>query len=137
MSLRSVYVNGVVASVALAALAIAVLGGPAQSEAGQSVKCFGKKATIVGTSADDRIKGTPGRDVIVGAEGDDFIRGRERQPELAHQIAGAGVPMRLKRDDHARRPRGASRRVSGAIDAQTSRRRPARSPTSLVASPAK
>ena len=59
MSVRSFYVYGAVASSLLAALALAVVSGPAKSEAGpsakkgQSVKCFGKKATIIGTKKSD------------------------------------------------------------------------------------
>ena len=37
--------------------------------------CFGKRATIVGTSKADMIEGTPGRDVIVGLGGRDHVRG--------------------------------------------------------------
>jgi Ca2+-binding RTX toxin-like protein len=39
-------------------------------------KCFGKRATIVGTGQDDNIKGRGGRDVIVGLGGHDRINGR-------------------------------------------------------------
>jgi Ca2+-binding RTX toxin-like protein len=38
-------------------------------------KCFGKKATIVGTRKADNIKGTPKADVIVGLGGSDVIKG--------------------------------------------------------------
>lgn len=38
-------------------------------------RCFGKRATILGTRRADRIRGTSGRDVIVGAGGDDTIFG--------------------------------------------------------------
>ena len=37
-------------------------------------KCFGRKATIKGTTADDEIVGTSKRDVIVGGFGDDIIK---------------------------------------------------------------
>lgn len=37
--------------------------------------CFGERATIVGSSGDDRIRGTAGDDVIVGLGGADEIRG--------------------------------------------------------------
>lgn len=37
--------------------------------------CFGRVPTIVGTSGDDFIEGTPGRDVIAGLEGNDTIQG--------------------------------------------------------------
>lgn len=39
-------------------------------------KCFGKRATIVGTNKGERIVGTPRADVIVGKGGDDTIFGR-------------------------------------------------------------
>jgi Ca2+-binding RTX toxin-like protein len=38
-------------------------------------KCFGKKATIVGTAKADHIKGTAKADVIVGLAGNDVIKG--------------------------------------------------------------
>jgi uncharacterized delta-60 repeat protein len=41
-----------------------------------SARCQGKIATIVGTTADDRLVGTPRRDVIVGLGGADVVYGR-------------------------------------------------------------
>jgi Ca2+-binding RTX toxin-like protein len=38
-------------------------------------RCFGKRATIVGTAKADRMRGTKGRDVIVGLGGNDKISG--------------------------------------------------------------
>jgi uncharacterized repeat protein (TIGR01451 family) len=38
-------------------------------------RCFGKPATICGTSGRDRLTGTAGRDVIVGLQGNDTITG--------------------------------------------------------------
>jgi Ca2+-binding RTX toxin-like protein len=38
-------------------------------------KCFGKKATIVGTAKADQIKGTAKADVIVGGGGGDVVKG--------------------------------------------------------------
>jgi Ca2+-binding RTX toxin-like protein len=38
-------------------------------------RCHGRKATIVGTDANDTLQGTPERDVIWGAKGDDLIYG--------------------------------------------------------------
>ena len=40
-------------------------------------RCFGKAATIVGTSGRDRLIGTSRRDVIVGRGGDDRLDGRD------------------------------------------------------------
>lgn len=37
--------------------------------------CYGKQATIIGTSGNDQLRGTPGADVIVGLGGDDIIDG--------------------------------------------------------------
>lgn len=47
---------------------------PAHSAGGQ--RCGGRLPTIVGTVADDRIRGTKRADVIVGLTGRDIIRGR-------------------------------------------------------------
>jgi Ca2+-binding RTX toxin-like protein len=38
--------------------------------------CFGKRATLVGSSGDDVLVGTPGPDVIVARAGDDVVRSR-------------------------------------------------------------
>ena len=38
-------------------------------------RCFGKRATICGTSGHDRLTGTAGRDVIIGLQGNDTIKG--------------------------------------------------------------
>jgi Ca2+-binding RTX toxin-like protein len=46
------------------------------SAAQQGPTCFGEPATIVGTSAKNRLRGTPGSDVIVGLGGRDRIAGR-------------------------------------------------------------
>ena len=46
-----------------------------QVAAAAEPRCFGKKATIVGTQEGDHIKGTPGADVILGLGGSDVIRG--------------------------------------------------------------
>lgn len=54
----------------LAALGLAV---PAPAQA--SATCHGVRVTILGTSGDDRLRGTPGRDVISGLGGDDRLRG--------------------------------------------------------------
>ena len=45
------------------------------SHDGAPRKCFGVKATIVGTDGDDVIRGGPGPDVIVGLDGDDEVYG--------------------------------------------------------------
>ncbi len=43
---------------------------------GSAPRCFGKKATIVGTQRDDRIKGTDRDDVILALGGKDAVNGR-------------------------------------------------------------
>lgn len=48
--------------------------GPARAQTAYS--CRGQRATIVGSSAGDRLVGTPHKDVIVGRGGDDRIDGR-------------------------------------------------------------
>ena len=42
---------------------------------GCPITCKGKPATIVGTSGDDRLSGTPAADVIVGVGGNDKLSG--------------------------------------------------------------
>lgn len=48
----------------------------AASVSAASFKCFGKRATIVGTAGDDVLTGTRGPDVFVGRGGDDVIEAR-------------------------------------------------------------
>ena len=48
----------------------------AAAPAAADLECFGDTATIVGTPADDVIRGTNGPDVIVAGRGDDRINGR-------------------------------------------------------------
>jgi Ca2+-binding RTX toxin-like protein len=61
-----------IAGVALAAV-VFVAAAPAPEE--EDPRCRGRLATIVGTSGDDVLHGTPSRDVIWGGEGDDTIHG--------------------------------------------------------------
>lgn len=56
-------------------LATSVLATPATAAV---PRCFGEKATIVGTSADDVLNGSSRRDVIAGRGGDDVIKGHGR-----------------------------------------------------------
>jgi Ca2+-binding RTX toxin-like protein len=60
---------------ALTPAIIVVIGIVAVPASAAVPRCFGRLATIVGTSRDDRLTGTSGRDVIHGRGGDDFIRG--------------------------------------------------------------
>jgi Ca2+-binding RTX toxin-like protein len=57
-------------TVGLAALCLAATATTARAQ-----KCEHYKATISGTTGDDRLRGTPGTDVIVGQTGDDRISG--------------------------------------------------------------
>jgi Ca2+-binding RTX toxin-like protein len=59
--------------VAAVLLAVSVIAPPG---AAAVPRCFGKRATIVGTGGRDRIKGTPRADVIVGLGGRDVINGK-------------------------------------------------------------
>jgi Ca2+-binding RTX toxin-like protein len=60
---------------ALTPAILVVIGIVAVPASAAVPRCFGRLATIVGTSRDDRLTGTSGRDVIHGRGGDDFIRG--------------------------------------------------------------
>lgn len=61
--------------VALSSASLLVIGILAMLASAAVPRCFGEKATIVGTAGDDRLRGTEGRDVIVGRGGEDLIRG--------------------------------------------------------------
>jgi uncharacterized delta-60 repeat protein len=56
-------------------LAAARLEGDPAGAAAKNAKCAGKKATIIGTNAKDKLKGTKKRDVIAGLGGKDTIKG--------------------------------------------------------------
>jgi hypothetical protein len=68
----------VMRAVAGAAVAVpGLVGWWVTSDAGAAPpRCFGRRPTIVGTAADDRLVGTVEADVIVGLGGDDDIEGR-------------------------------------------------------------
>lgn len=68
------------ARVMLIVVPVLLLGASvlAPSAAAAVPRCFGERATIVGTSGDDVLNGTSRRDVIVGRGGDDVIKGRGR-----------------------------------------------------------
>ena len=69
--------RGSISWIVIAALGIALLAVPIAREADAATpKCSGKKATIVGTSGSDTIRGTRRADVIVAKGGKDTIRGR-------------------------------------------------------------
>jgi Ca2+-binding RTX toxin-like protein len=67
--------RGVVVLVSMATLVVGLLVAPS---AAAVPRCFGEKATIVGTNGDDVLVGTKRVDVIVGLRGDDTISGRKK-----------------------------------------------------------
>lgn len=71
----------------LALLSAGLLSIPSFAWAGDSVLCFRRVPTIIGTENDERIPGTSGRDVIFGGGGMDLILGREGKDVIC---GGAG-----------------------------------------------
>lgn len=70
------------------------------ASAAPALTCGGLEVTIVGTSGDDVIDGTPGHDVIAGLEGDDEIRGADGEDTICggpgdDYIEGQGDEDRL------------------------------------------
>lgn len=59
-----------------AVLGVAFVASSVQAGSSQSLTCLGKRATMTGTSGDDRISGTAKRDVIAAAEGNDVVDAR-------------------------------------------------------------
>lgn len=78
---------------------VVVIGVVAVSASAAVPRCFGKAATIVGTSRNDRLKGTQGRDVIHGRGGDDLIRGLAGNDLLC---GGRGSDLLIGRDGRDR-----------------------------------
>jgi Ca2+-binding RTX toxin-like protein len=78
---------------------VVVIGVVAVPASAAVPRCFGKAATIVGTSRDDRLKGTQGRDVIHGRGGDDLIRGLAGNDLLC---GGGGSDLLIGRDGRDR-----------------------------------
>jgi Ca2+-binding RTX toxin-like protein len=72
MRTRVRFVTIVLASTVLVGVFLAAAAG---SVSAATPKCFGKKATIVGTDKADLLKGTNKVDVIVGLGGNDTIKG--------------------------------------------------------------
>lgn len=60
--------------------------------------CFGERATIVGTSDDDRIEGTDGRDVILALGGDDVIEGDDGNDRICGGVGADRIDGRYGRD---------------------------------------
>ena len=71
MRTRVRFITAVLASTVLVGAFLAAAAG---SAAAATPKCFGKKATIVGTNKADVLKGTAKADVIVGLGGNDEVK---------------------------------------------------------------
>jgi Ca2+-binding RTX toxin-like protein len=84
---------------ALACGALLTLSVPAAASATSTPTCFGKAATIVGTTGDDSLTGTTGPDVIVGLSGNDSISGLEGDDRLCGG-KGADTLVGGDGDDH-------------------------------------
>jgi Ca2+-binding RTX toxin-like protein len=82
-----------------ASVIVVVMGVVAVPASAAVPRCFGKVATIVGTSGNDRLRGTPGRDVIHGRGGDDLIRGLAGNDLLC---GGGGSDLLIGRDGRDR-----------------------------------
>ena len=67
--------SGITIGLAVLAAAFVAHAGAATEPAAGAPRCHGHKATIVGTSGDDVLRGTPQRDVIWGGPGNDVIYG--------------------------------------------------------------
>lgn len=80
-------------SVGLLTMAAQVAVSPQAADAATPL-CFGKRATIVGTSGPDRIIGTDGPDVIVGLGGSDVISGRRGSDRICAG-SNSGAPDRV------------------------------------------
>ena len=78
---------------------VVVIGVVAVPASAAVPRCFGKTATIVGTSRNDRLKGTQGRDVIHGRGGDDLIEGLAGNDLLC---GGRGSDLLIGRDGRDR-----------------------------------
>lgn len=52
------------------AMVVRYVGGSSRA------RCMGRRATVVGTRAEEELVGTPGRDVIAALSGDDVVQGR-------------------------------------------------------------
>lgn len=59
----------------LAVFAVSAGAASSSPEEEEVARCHGRRASIVGTEADDVLRGTPHRDVIWGGGGDDIILG--------------------------------------------------------------
>lgn len=85
---------------------VVLFAGMLPDAAAARPRCRGKRATVVGTTTADRLKGTSSRDVIVGRAGDDRIDGR----------GGADLICGGRGDDRVRGAAGADRLWGGPGD---------------------
>ncbi len=86
--MRAMRIIGVGGTCGLALTLVTVL--PAQAKV---PKCFGKRATIIGTTGSDRLEGTPGPDVIVGLGGQDLILGGRGDDLICGNSNPSGRPF--------------------------------------------
>lgn len=75
----------------------AIADGPHAHHA--AVRCGRHRATIVGTSGDDKIEGTDGRDVIVGRGGDDTIIGNDGKDVICGGLGSDTIDGRYGADE--------------------------------------
>lgn len=96
--------TGLTLILAVALIAASTLPSPASA----APRCFGKRATIVGTKHDDHLVGTPRRDVIVARAGSDEVRARggndricttDRQGDYFDFVHGGGGADRVRAHD--------------------------------------
>lgn len=66
----------IVVALCLAAMGLTVSAAASVEADKRTPKCFGKKATIVGTSKSEKLRGTSGDDVIVAKGGSDTIKAK-------------------------------------------------------------
>lgn len=106
------------AAVIVVAIGSVSLGDASAASAAGGL-CFGRAATISGTSGQDRLVGTRGADVIVAGKGNDLIRGRGGNDRIC---PGAGWD-RVRAGDGDDRVDGGSGGDTLAGDAGTDRLR--------------
>lgn len=93
---------------ATGAIALAVTAAgliPAAPAAAQEPTCFGREATIVGTSENEQLEGTEGDDVIVGGGGMDSVRAYDGNDRICLTSDYTGDPQTVYAGDGADRIR--------------------------------
>ena len=100
-------------AVAVALLAVILVGVFAGTGAGAVATCLGQSATIVGTSGAETLTGSSGNDVIAGLGGDDKISGGDGNDVICAGSGDDGVNAGLG-DDHVVGEDGYDMIVGGA-----------------------